>query len=53
LLAAGHRVVLVCVGEVEPPPLPGLVVHTLPENLLGTVPGHRYVHTVDLGVPAP
>ncbi|ACZ39552.1 DUF58 domain-containing protein [Sphaerobacter thermophilus] len=53
LLAAGHRVVLVGIGEVEPPPLPGLVVHTLPENLLGATPGHRYVHTIDLGVSRP
>lgn len=54
LLGAGHRVVLVCVGELEVPPLPGLVVRTLPENLLdGVATGHhRYVMMVDAGVPA-
>ncbi|MDI3341539.1 MAG: DUF58 domain-containing protein [Sphaerobacter sp.] len=54
LLVAGHRVVLVCVGPLEVPPLPGLVVHTLPENLLGpSPPDHRYALTIDLGMPAP
>lgn len=53
LLAAGHRVVLVRVGEFEPPPLQGLTVHTLPDNLLGYHPADhpRYAMTIDIGSP--
>lgn len=51
LLDAGHRVVLVRVGDFEPPPLPGLIVRTLPENLLGDQPGERtrYAVMIDVG----
>lgn len=50
LLAGGHRVLLLRIGEIEAPPLPGLIVHTLPDNLIGTDPADhaRYVRLVNV-----
>lgn len=51
LLEEGHRVVLIRVGEFEAPILRGLIVHTLPDNLLGySLNEHpRYAMTFDIG----
>lgn len=50
LLAGGHRVLLLRIGEIEAPSLPGLIVHTLPDNLIGTDPADhaRYVRLVNV-----
>ncbi|HUZ01736.1 MAG TPA: DUF58 domain-containing protein [Thermomicrobiaceae bacterium] len=53
LLGSGHRVVLVRVGDYVVPPLRGLVVHRLPDNLLGTSPGEHRRYAVSIDVHGP
>lgn len=50
LLMGRRKVVLLQVGEVEDPELPGLEVHSLPEDLLGDPPSTRprYVRITDI-----
>lgn len=49
LLTRGHRVVLLRVGDYEPPALRDLVVHTMPDNLIGRTDDDRshYVVSID------
>lgn len=49
LLNERHRVILLRVGEFQVPALPNLVVHTLPDNLIGTDSEEtRYARTIHI-----
>ncbi len=49
LLNERHRVILLRIGEFDVPPMPNLVVHTLPDDLVGKeFEGNRYAHMVNV-----
>lgn len=49
LLHQRHRVILLRIGEFEVPPIPNLVVHTLPDDLVGKgSESGRYVHMISV-----
>ncbi len=48
LLNERHRVILLRIGEFKVPQLPNLVVHTLPDDLVGKVfTGNRYARMIN------
>lgn len=51
LLSERHRVILIRIGEFKVPLLPNLVVHTLPDDLVGKeFAGNRYARMINAGV---
>jgi hypothetical protein len=50
LLNDRHQIILLCVGTIEVPSLPGLVVHMLPDDLIGRAfdERSRYVRMIDV-----
>lgn len=50
LLNDRHHIVLLCVGEIVVPPLPGLIVHRIPDDLVGHEADERsrYVRLIDV-----
>jgi hypothetical protein len=50
LLNSRHHIVLLCVGEIVVPPLPGLTVHRIPDDLVGQEVDERsrYVRLIDV-----
>ncbi len=50
LLSNRHRVMLLKIGEFEVPPLANLMIHTLPEDLVGKpFEGNRYARMISMG----